>query len=42
MKVSEAMTQDVRVASPEETVQKAARTGPVSIPGFSPSARRIT
>src|SRR3954452_24167038 len=26
MKVSEAMTQDVRVASPEETVQKAART----------------
>src|SRR6266850_5928765 len=26
MKVSEAMTQDVRVASPEETVQKAAQT----------------
>src|SRR2546425_13132329 len=26
MKVSEAMTRDVRVASPEETVQKAAQT----------------
>src|SRR5438874_2256268 len=26
MKVSEAMTRDVRVASPEETVQKAAKT----------------
>jgi CBS domain-containing protein len=26
MKVSEAMTRDVRVASPDETIQKAART----------------
>jgi hypothetical protein len=39
MKVSEAMTRDVRVAGPDETVQKAAQAMASSMPGRCPSAR---
>jgi CBS domain-containing protein len=42
MKVSEAMTRDVHVASPEETVQKAARTMGSLDAGCFLSARTTT